>query len=666
LNTTAYITVNVFLFFSWYLLLFRHKRYISFVDRIAGTFVLSLSQIIATEMMLGVVMQQLYAGPLLVINLIISLLVIIVPSAVSRELHLSIELIKKVFDEIRNEFHQFLRLLKGDKILISIFVLLTASIFWIILQGYLLPSYTWDALWYHLPIVGNIMQSGAIREIPVNSFIEQFINIFPKNIELFFLWNIIFLKSDVIVDLSQLLFTVAGVFTVYSLALKLNINEKYAVYSGLLFFFTPIIILQSTTNYVDVAIAVLFLLAINFLIIAGDGTDNDLYLRIRKLSVVIAGLTTGVLFGAKGSGPLFVSILTAAILVQEVVRNKRTQSSTRAMITALSYSALYFLVPVLLLGGYWYIKNWVVYGNPVYPMAISLFGITLFKGLYKGIIEPAPEIINSLSYVTRPLYVWLENTKYYLYDSRLGGLGPVWFILLLPSLLFSLAHVYAKKNYNYFIIFIIIAAAFALYPRNWTPRYVIFLPGLGALSFGLMLERFSRRDTWLKFIALILIFYTCIVANSPSVTPKKVSGFMSLSASERTIGWQAPFNIDLHARQEYGHWIWISRNVNEGDTLAYTFVPLFHSPLWNSSFTSRIAYVKAGTYQEWKAGLKENNAAFVLIRNKSQEDKWTERERQLRHSFGWLGQVEEKFNVVYSDDNYKVLEVSPNNADIEK
>jgi hypothetical protein len=142
------------------------------------------------------------------------------------------------------------------------------------------------------------------------------------------------------------------------------------------------------------------------------------------------------------------------------------------------------------------------------------------------------------------------------------------------------------------------------------------------------------------------------------VTPKKILKFMSLPASERTIGWQAPFNIDLHARQEYGYWIWISRNVDAGDTLAYTFEPLFHSPLWNSSFTSKIAYVKAGTYKEWKAGLKENNAAFVLIRNKSQEDKWTEGEMKLRSSIGWLGQVEEKYKVVYSDDNYKILEVN--------
>ncbi|MEF9426144.1 MAG: hypothetical protein L0956_02850 [Candidatus Mariimomonas ferrooxydans] len=72
--------------------------------------------------------------------------------------------------------------------------------------GYLFPSFTWDALWYHLPMVGYIMQSGAIQEVPASSFIIQFINSLPKNIELLFLWNIIFLKNDTIVDLTQLFF----------------------------------------------------------------------------------------------------------------------------------------------------------------------------------------------------------------------------------------------------------------------------------------------------------------------------------------------------------------------------------------------------------------------------------------------------------------------------
>ena len=67
------------------------------------------------------------------------------------------------------------------------------------------------------------------------------------------------------------------------------------------------------------------------------------------------------------------------------------------------------------MGGYWYIKNWVLYNNPVYPMDVSLFNITLFKGSYDVWIngwinvwraDPAFDIINQLFPFSRPFYVW--------------------------------------------------------------------------------------------------------------------------------------------------------------------------------------------------------------------------------------------------------------------
>jgi len=514
----------------------------------------------------------------------------------------------------------------------------------------------------HMPIVGYIMQSGAIQEIANNSFIEQFINIFPKNIELLFIWNIIFLKSDILTDLSQMLFTLVGVLTVCSLALKLKVSEKNAVYSALLFFFIPIVILQSTTNYVDVAISVLFLVALNYLISDGVLTSQGSELRInnekqRKIFLLLGGLSTGILLGAKGSGPLFIVILSGLVSIQKIkkhiiyARNPGMFKEYRVLASVNSY-LVFFIAPALLMGSYWYIKNWVLYDNPVYPMEVSILGTVLFKGLYKGIIEPAPDIINRLSFFTRPLYVWLENIEYYLYDSRLGGLGPIWFILFIPSLALSLLHAAKKRKYHFLIIAAIVMTGFLLYPRNWTPRYVIFIVGLGALSFGYALQYFNGRDRLIRIIALLLTAYTFLTANSPIVTPVKIKHFMNLPAKERTIARLAPSNIDLHARQEYGYWIWISDNIKAGDTLAYTFEPLFHAPLWNSNFSSSIAFVKAETYNDWLKGLAQYKATFVLVRSKSKEDKWVEASFSLQ----WMG-MKEKFNVVYADDHYTIIRV---------
>jgi hypothetical protein len=662
LNTTAYIVINLLLFSSWYLFLFRKKEFLSFTDRLIGTFILALTQIIATEMLLGILFKRLYALPLFLLNLsiFVSILSFWVFTAGDTDSRSKVHYIKAVFYELKDKIAELLKIIKKDLVLACILCLFILSIIWMIFLGYLFPSYTWDALWYHLPIVGYIMQSGAIREVSNNSFIDQFINIFPKNIELFFLWNVIFLKSDVITDLSQLLFTIVGVLAVYGLALKLRINKKYALYSSLLFFFTPIMILQSTTNYVDVAISVLFLIAVNLLIdsdykIQGDTETVTFNIRRRKLLIFIAGLCTGILLGAKGSGPLFVVVLSVVVLIQEFIRHSYTNSKKiKILLKSFNFYVLYFFLPVLLMGGYWYIKNWVVYGNPVYPIEISFLNVTIFKGLYQGIIEPAPEIIKKLSFFTRPLYVWTENIKYYLYDSRLGGLGPLWFILFLPSILFSFIYSVVKRKYDFIIVSVIITMVFLVYPRNWNPRYVIFIVGLGALSFGIALDYFSNKGSIPKIIALVLTVYTFGTANSPCVTPKKIKEFLHRPTEDRTIGWHAPFNIDLHARQEYGYWIWISRNITEGDILAYTFEPLFLSPLWNKAFSNKIVYIKSKTYKEWLKNLNKNNVMYILVKNMSQEDKWIRKEMGLFSSLAWTG-IKEKFKVEYSDENYRII-----------
>jgi len=314
-------------------------------------------------------------------------------------------------------------------------------------------------------------------------------------------------------------------------------------------------------------------------------------------------------------------------------------------------------VPVLLLGGYWNIKNWVVYGNPLYPVEISFSNHIVFKGLIGGIIEPMPGVLERLSPLSRLIYTWMERVEYYFYDSRLSGFGPIWFILLLPSVLIAIPYTFKKRNFNFLLISTILLIIFSIYPRNWNARYVIFILSFGCLSFGMTLDYFETRQNIIKFITMLLIIYTSVTANSPCIMPSQVKRFLDLPVKERTIARHAPFNIDLYARQEYGLWIWISNNILEGDVLAYTFEPLFAGPLWNSSFSNKVVFVKSENYKQWIEELKNQKTTYVLIRTMSPEDEWIEEEKHIVQRFpGWLS-IPERFKVVYSDENYKMLKL---------
>ena len=47
------------------------------------------------------------------------------------------------------------------------------------------------------------------------------------------------------------------------------------------------------------------------------------------------------------------------------------------------------------------------------------------------------------------------------------------------------------------------------------------------------------------------------------------------------------------------------------------------------------------------------NCIFCLLLEKD-EDKWIEKEREIFYSLRWMGNVTEKFKIVYDDDNYKI------------
>jgi hypothetical protein len=114
-------------------------------------------------------------------------------------------------------------------------------------------------------------------------------------------------------------------------------------------------------------------------------------------------------------------------------------------------------------------------------------------------------------------------------------------------------------------------------------------------------------------------------------------------------------------RDQYGYLTWIDKNISKGDTLAYTFVsktidiykPIFKAILWNTAFSNRVVYVKAGSYNDWIKKLEKNNVTHILIKTESQEEKWID---FISSSPGWMG-LSDRFRVVYSDDSYKILKV---------
>ena len=138
LNIASYVILNLLLSLSWYTLLFRGKNHLSFTDRLIGTFVLSLTQIIATEILLGVLFKMLYATPLFLLNISISSCVLILALKQNQRIVPRMQT-TLILQEFKSKIDWFFSVIKADLVLLCIFGLFLISVCWMIFLGYNTP-----------------------------------------------------------------------------------------------------------------------------------------------------------------------------------------------------------------------------------------------------------------------------------------------------------------------------------------------------------------------------------------------------------------------------------------------------------------------------------------------------------------------------------------------
>ncbi|NIT13249.1 MAG: hypothetical protein GTN99_03100, partial [Candidatus Dadabacteria bacterium] len=223
-----FLLTTIVIFTSFYLLL-TYVKLIPVSEKLISAVVLTSAQIIAVEILLGT------AGMLS--------LVYIVPI----NLILSVALFSFVFYRQRNVVYHFLndfyvlfnfiKALKSPYILF-LFALLIFVCIWLFFAAVLLPPRGIDDLTYHLPPLYEFIQQQRIFLLPVE-YRGHFA--FPMNAELLFLWPLLFFHGIDPIGMVQFSYGILGILIVYSLSRQLSIKPQVSVFTGLVFFFTPVV-----------------------------------------------------------------------------------------------------------------------------------------------------------------------------------------------------------------------------------------------------------------------------------------------------------------------------------------------------------------------------------------------------------------------------------------
>lgn len=365
---------------------------------------------------------------------------------------------------------------------------------WQWLSGLLLPPIYWDELYYHLTQAAIWAHAGQVTfRVCGNPFVIAY----PAGFETVAGWSMAVTGTDIWADLLGFPFMFIGLAVIMAMAERLGVRPWNAFWAGLLWLFTPDVIFHAKSSYVDLPMSVVFGIAMYFLFRFAEGRGGRF--------LFIAGTAMGLLVGAKYSGPYMALAGLLPIGWRLWVRRPALRLTNPAWWRV----GLLYFGPMVLVGGFWYVRNIILFHNPVEPMRIPFLGSSLFSGYFRpDAFTYTPES----GWVTF-LRALVEYDPDAWMDGYWIGLGPQLLSLgILPVLLF-LGRRSADRVPFVWLWLLPMSITIAVLPAKY-PRYMLDL-SLFLLPFcGWLLETLGHWFTvvTVKVAAVVCIAYAVLVA----------------------------------------------------------------------------------------------------------------------------------------------------------
>lgn len=456
-------------------------------DYLLAFFLLYLTQIVLGLELLGL-LKILYINNVILLNLIVLILVLgLIKSLKLMPVFKFKEKLKRAVDNI-----------SLNKIQIFCLAVIIGFAAVKVAINLVNPPFGWDDLNYHFTFPVEWLKNHNL-ENPISISGDPSVSYYPINGSLFFLWLILPLKNVFLADLGQLPFFIAAFLAVISLARKFGLSKEFSFYTAVLFSLIPNYFKQLQIAYIDIIVAALFLISLNYLfLINKEGKVKN---------IILCSLAIGLTIGTKTTAMPTALLLLLPLIYLCVVKNS-------------GYKKIFGLVAcflaVLAVGGFSYIKNFILTHNPLYPLNLKIAGYTIFKG-----------VIDNTNYRIgiRPGDFGIAK---FLFHEGLGG-QTLFFVLpaivlACPILLFK-----NRKNYsilmNYLLIlpFLIILTFRFIIPLP-NIRYIYALFAIGILIFFYAAEAFKVPKNFLKILIVL-----SVIGSIPELAKKTelVAGLIS-------------------------------------------------------------------------------------------------------------------------------------------
>ena len=275
----------------------------------------------------------------------------------------------------------------------------------------LTPEIGKDALIYHIGVPKMFLEHHGIYFIPGNIFAS-----YPFFSEMLYIWGLS-LGGEILPKGTHFAIAIFILFSMWKFGRRYVPENKFQVLPLLIFFTIPSVFINAHVAYCDLILTFYTFVAL-YAFINWFNTEQKPWL-------ILCAVFSGIAMSVKYGGLSFPFIGCLGVLW---ACRKNGMPSKKA-VHLLSLYILFTFVA----GAPFYLKNWIITGNPLYPLFYEMFGgkgwSTEQAGYYDFFIKSLGMGRHLLDYILLP---WNLSFKSQM-DSPLfdGLMGPV-FILVLP------------------------------------------------------------------------------------------------------------------------------------------------------------------------------------------------------------------------------------------
>lgn len=602
-----FIFINVTIFLAAAVLVYRYLPDSRFSEKWLAIFLAWVLQISLSILFLGTIIRNLGIPALVGLNLAISLFILIrlrsfLRSAIS-SLCLDTRKLTKFLLDSRDYILYFLILVFLLQAGISLF------------KVYYLPPRVHDVFTYHLHPVVEWFQRGEIP-MSLDSPVWR-VNRNPLGAKLLQFWFTAFAGNLAWSELPQLLYGLALVPASCALMLKLNVQRLTALRYGILIYFIPSVIIQSSTNQDHLTLTALTVIALLFFI-------NTFYENRPGQSIPLAA-AMGLLMGTKLNSPQFLFVFFLAMIISKGFNGKKIINYTRRHWKILAVA----VGLIILVCGYWFGKNLFQFGHLISPtpprylslpfLAAALLGfvaaIFIIRGMYTFLERRFPGRARAIITASLILLaiagssIWLArhwNTNLppaaaieklkkesktfanianfpvrikdpgpYAPDlANISGFGIAFlvfglpaFIIVLPSLLFRESIARSRAGFLATFAVLLLLTYFTYYSTDFNYRLFLFFPVIGLVLWADILSRkqwLKPKNGFVDVLVIIMVLFNGIVClTDPDMYPSKLKSMITLEdGSKRSMASYSP----LLAGQD---WQYIDNYIPSDEPIAY-------------------------------------------------------------------------------------------------